>query len=327
MIAGRRRVQVLALSGGGFRGLFTARLLEHLEGDGRAMRDRFELIAGTSIGSIIAGGLALGVPAAVIREAMRREGPSVFPPRGAAGRLWTQLSSVFHAPYDPAPLARVIDEVLGERRDIGLRDVSAALLIPCVSHTRAEVRVFRSRGLAGRDADDVSLKDAMLASAAAPTYFPPRAHGTETLVDGAIVANAPDALALGEATSRLHAPLERVHTLSLGTAATARARPPASHARPGKLTWLARSLLEVTMAAQESLTVAHCTAIQGERYLRLDRKPSSSQDRALALDRADARAIRTLLDLADACHEEATRGADRERLRALLRHSCTTSSS
>ena len=317
-----RRVQLLALSGGGFRGLFTARLLERLEADGRAMRDRFELIAGTSIGSIIAGGLALGVPASTVREAMEREGPVVFPPRGAARRLWRQASSVFRAPYDTGTLERVIDGVLGERRDIGLRDIPAALLIPCVSHTRADVRVFRSAGLAGQDADDLSLKEAMLASGAAPTFFPPRTHGTETFVDGAIVANAPDALALGEATSRLHVPLERIHTLSLGTAASARERPPARYGRPGKLTWIARSLLEVTMAAQERLTIAQCTAIQGDRYLRLDRKPSAGQDRAIALDRADPRAIRTLLDLADACHEEVTGGADRERLRGFLRHAC-----
>ena len=56
------RFQVLALDGGGIRGLYTASLLGALEkGIGRPIVDHFDLIAGTSTGGIIALGLAKGL--------------------------------------------------------------------------------------------------------------------------------------------------------------------------------------------------------------------------------------------------------------------------
>src|SRR6266446_8411629 len=44
------RFQILSLSGGGYRGLYSAAVLAALEGAGPAMYERFDLFAGTSIG-------------------------------------------------------------------------------------------------------------------------------------------------------------------------------------------------------------------------------------------------------------------------------------
>ena len=192
--------------------------------------------------------------------------------------------------------------MLGEHAGISLRDIETPLLVPCTSYTRAGVRLLRSAGLAGRDADDVLLKEAMLASAAAPTYFPPRQVGGEVLVDGAVVANAPEAVATLELMARGRCPLERIYALGIGTASASQARPPAEFGEPGKLGWAARSLVTVAMAAQEELAVRQCRALLGERYRRLDARPSVYQGEVLALDRADEVASATLLDLADGCH-------------------------
>lgn len=55
---------ILALSGGGARGLFTAKVLANLEKEiGSSLAHRFDLIAGTSVGGILALGLAKGIPA------------------------------------------------------------------------------------------------------------------------------------------------------------------------------------------------------------------------------------------------------------------------
>jgi predicted acylesterase/phospholipase RssA len=54
--------QILGLSGGGFRGLYTAKLLEILEVDAnKPLSQVFDLIADTSIGGILALGLAMGI--------------------------------------------------------------------------------------------------------------------------------------------------------------------------------------------------------------------------------------------------------------------------
>ncbi|MDE2627936.1 MAG: patatin-like phospholipase family protein, partial [Burkholderiales bacterium] len=56
--------QILALSGGGFRGLYTAKVIADVESDiGAPIGSRFDLITGTSIGGILALALALEIPA------------------------------------------------------------------------------------------------------------------------------------------------------------------------------------------------------------------------------------------------------------------------
>jgi len=58
-----RKVRVLSLAGGGFLGLYTAAVLEGLEARvGEPLGRRFDLIAGTSIGGLLALALAYEVP-------------------------------------------------------------------------------------------------------------------------------------------------------------------------------------------------------------------------------------------------------------------------
>jgi patatin-like phospholipase/acyl hydrolase len=75
-----KRFQILCLSGGGYRGLHVARILEiieeHIE---PPVARHFDLIAGTSIGGIIALALALEIPAKRIRESLQAVGPTLFP--------------------------------------------------------------------------------------------------------------------------------------------------------------------------------------------------------------------------------------------------------
>lgn len=55
--------RVLALDGGGIKGVFTAALLAELEHmTGQRVVEHFDLITGTSTGGIIAIALALGIP-------------------------------------------------------------------------------------------------------------------------------------------------------------------------------------------------------------------------------------------------------------------------
>lgn len=59
---------VLALSGGGYRGLFTATVLEELEKRlGGPIARHFDLITGTSIGGILGLGLASEIRATELR--------------------------------------------------------------------------------------------------------------------------------------------------------------------------------------------------------------------------------------------------------------------
>src|ERR1039457_2901235 len=82
-----RPFRVLALDGGGMRGLYTATVLRALA---RLMDERFvkeepdigkgfDLICGTSTGSILACALAVGVPLHRVCDLYRKNGASIFP--------------------------------------------------------------------------------------------------------------------------------------------------------------------------------------------------------------------------------------------------------
>src|SRR5689334_15161559 len=71
--------QVLALDGGGVRGIFTAALLAGLEEDtGRKVLDHFDLIVGTSTGGIVALGLGAGLTPREILNFYVSENASIF---------------------------------------------------------------------------------------------------------------------------------------------------------------------------------------------------------------------------------------------------------
>jgi len=79
---GRHDRHLLALTGGSYRGLFTAEVLATFEAEGGAsLATRFDMIAGTSIGGILAIGLACGVSGADLAALIREHGPAIFRPR------------------------------------------------------------------------------------------------------------------------------------------------------------------------------------------------------------------------------------------------------
>lgn len=81
-----RLLRVLALAGGGFLGLYTALVLEALEARaGEPLARRFDLLAGTSIGGLLALALAYEIPMARLVRLFIEEGPAVFSNRTRPG--------------------------------------------------------------------------------------------------------------------------------------------------------------------------------------------------------------------------------------------------
>ena len=79
-------VRILSLAGGGYLGLFTAVVLARLEARaGEPLGRRFELIAGTSVGGILAIALAFEVPMKTLVDLFLKRGQDVFSARGLPG--------------------------------------------------------------------------------------------------------------------------------------------------------------------------------------------------------------------------------------------------
>ena len=282
--------QLLCLSGGGYRGLYTALVLEALEEKAeRPLADVFDVVAGTSIGALIAAGLALRVPAGKLRQAVETHGPRVFDRRIRCGRIrfpiQNRLRPLYRARYSQRPLRDAIDEILGRDGRRPFSKVRAPLLVCAVEVRSGAPRLLRSAGLAGSQASDLCLRDGLLASAAAPTYFPPHRVGSRAFVDGGLVANAPDLAAVAEAVRHLPCRLHDVRVLSIGTAGLPHATRLADRS-PGLVKWLVRhGLVQLTLSAQERLAVDHSSVLLGDRYLRLDHTPGPSDRALIGLDK------------------------------------------
>lgn len=71
--------RILTIDGGGLRGVFSAAIIEQMEqAGGRPAAEIFDCIGGTSAGSLLAAGLACGLPAAELKKAFLKLGDVAF---------------------------------------------------------------------------------------------------------------------------------------------------------------------------------------------------------------------------------------------------------
>ena len=205
---------ILAIDGGGYRGVFAAHILRRIEETWNVdWRRRFGLFAGTSTGSILAAGLATGVPANELFGFYKQHGPKVFRRRAVS---WLDGWHLFASRYSAGTLERALRACLPE---LTLGNIDVPLLIPCVDITNGCVHVLKSAYAPEftRDAD-VSVVKAVLSSCSAPTYFDPHL-GVEQyqLVDGGLWANNPSLAAFIDARYRLKQSTNAIRILSIGT--------------------------------------------------------------------------------------------------------------
>jgi len=293
---GSRRL--LCLSGGGYRGLFTAIVLEHIEAQlqltgTQRLREHFDLVAGTSIGGLLACGIAAGIAARRLRETLEDDGGTVFPERS-----WATARQMMGPLYSAATLAAVVRKALGSAATQTLQQIDVPLLVPAVSWISGEVVTFESKGLAGTRAPATTLLDVCLATSAAPTYFPAHALDSDVLVDGGLVANAPDLCALLAAQARWRLPFASYEMLSIGTAGSpaggVAGRVPQSGARWAR----GAQIVKLVLAAQERLAVTQCERLLQSGFFRIDQQPAQGQLELQAMDQVDASTTTTLRKLA-----------------------------
>ena len=254
--------RILALDGGGIKGTFSASFLAHLE-DGleRPVAEYFDLIVGTSTGGIIALGLGLGLSASQLMSFYLSAGPEIFCPRSRVP-LWTRLGT---GKYHPGRLRHHLAQEFGDRR---LGDSRSRLVIPSVDLDTGEVRFFKTahspRLLADRQRSAV---DVAMATAAAPSYFPPHRLRTGVpLVDGGICAGNPTGLAVCEAIGVLGWERDNLRVLSVGTT-----KSPLDLGRGGLLDWHRKvwthKLLDLMSVSQCSYSLGTASILVGEKNL------------------------------------------------------------
>jgi predicted acylesterase/phospholipase RssA len=296
-----RPVRVLALSGGGFLGLYSAKLLEGLEAlAGEPLGRRFDLIAGTSIGGLLALALAFEVPMSRLVELFETQGPDIFSaralPAGPVSRLLDMSRSVFGPKYSGTALRAALQDALEDRR---LADALHRVVVPAVDVGRSRAKIFKTpHATASRGDGNLRAMDVAMATCAAPAYFPAVRVGRRLYADGGLYAVAPDQVALHELEHFLHVDVARVSMLSVGTA-TSHYRPAGGVAEDaGAVDWLSggRLLLTLISVQQQYAHTMVKDRLGSERYLRLDAMWPG--DAGLGIDVATRQAAGVLTGLA-----------------------------
>ena len=271
-----QRFQILALDGGGVKGIFSAGVLAHLEEDlGCSITDHFDLITGTSTGGIIALGLGIGMRPREILRFYVDKGPMIF-----ANGLIPSLRRVWRNKHNPDGLEKALRECFG---DTLLGSCCKRLVIPSYNIGEDDVYLFKTPHHERLKRDyKVPVWKVAMATCAAPTYFPSfRNVDHIRLVDGGVWANNPTMIGIVEAVSMFNVSLGAISVFSLGTTDEVKGKPKKLD-RGGCLQW-AKQAVDVILRGQSIGT--HKQALHllgGQRVYRLDPKVP---DGLFALDR------------------------------------------
>lgn len=323
---GMKSFQILSLSGGGYGGLYTAAILAKFEEHAKKPIGRcFELIAGTSIGGIIALAVGFEVPMSLVVEIFEKEGETLFPRRsGISGfaKLKNLCSDFRKPPYSLDQLKKIIGKILEPTLKLG--DSKHPLVIPVVNLTQGKPQIFKTRHYADIFRDPlIAAVDIGAATAAAPTFFGPAKIDDCLYVDGGLVATSPDLVAFHEATHFLKQTVEDVGILSIGTTSTKYSVADDPKNSYGIKFWLSddeRRLPKVFLSAQQQFTQEIIQHRLGSSFMRIDCVPSPEQVRCLGLDVATSIARTTLLGLGK---KDATDALGKSEIRELLARQST----
>jgi hypothetical protein len=173
--------KLLALDGGGIRGVITLEVLQRLEsmlaeqlgaGDDFVLGDYFDYIGGTSTGAVIAAGLAKGLRVAQLLDLYVTRSEEMFD--------HASLRRRYHYRYGSQRLRELLQSTLGKDTTLGSEDLKTLLLIVVRNATTDSPWPLSNNPNAlfndPRRADNnlgIPLWQLVRASTAAPTYFPP----------------------------------------------------------------------------------------------------------------------------------------------------------
>lgn len=210
---------ILSIDGGGIRGIIPGMVLAEIERRTETpIAELFDLIAGTSTGGILAGGLALpgedGSPKYSAKELLSlyngKEGKEIFKQRMRIS-LFNTIRNFFAPKFTADAIRRILRDRFGDAR---LTDALTDLFITSYNTEEKTPFYFRSSEARRKEYENFYIRDIARATSAAPVYFPAeeldyggRFNGKKidriSLIDGGVFANNPSVLAYIEALEEI----------------------------------------------------------------------------------------------------------------------------
>ena len=267
------KCRVLAIDGGGIRGILPGQILVNLErylqersnDPGLRLADCFDLIAGTSTGGILTCVYLLpdSLPAPGASAAPRPK----FSAKDAVNLYMNHGDDIFSVPIfkritsldgiaDERYPADVLEKTLGQYfGDTRLSQLVKDCAITAYDIAEREVVVFNSRDnrSGNRPDKDYLLRDVARATSAAPTYFQPANivaldRSVRPLVDGGVFANNPSLCAYAELSTQQARGLGDIALLSIGTGLVEKSYSYSEAKDWGALGWV-KPIIDITLSA------------------------------------------------------------------------------
>jgi patatin-like phospholipase/acyl hydrolase len=232
-------VRILSLDGGGAKGFYTLGVLKEIEAmAARPLHEVFDLVFGTSTGSIIAALISLGERVDRIHELYREHVLKVVTakrPADKSAALEKLATDIFQK--------QKFDAV---RTGVGIVATKWQIERPMIFKGSLE----QAHGRKGTfvPGSGVSIADAVVASCSAFPFFLPKmvhtAGGDDfLLVDGGYCANNPTLYAIADAIVAMKVPRENLRVISLGVGVY----PEPKLSRFNKMYWAKRYLQSVQL--------------------------------------------------------------------------------
>ncbi len=188
--------RILSFDGGGIRGQFVTTILRRIEEALPGWSDAADLLAGASIGAVLALGLAIGHKPEQLDTLFRQHSPQLF--KSPNPRVPVRLRRFFRAGYSTEPLKELLKRFCGDAR---LGELPRWVVIPSFKldsgqstgdDRRWKPEIFHNLRTASKDHRQLTVSQVILRATATPTLFP----SMEGYVDGGLVANNPSMVAL-----------------------------------------------------------------------------------------------------------------------------------
>lgn len=225
---------LISCDGGGIRGLLSALMLQELEKKYSVITNASGFV-GTSTGGLIALGLGAGKSIDDIVTMYKTKGSEIFTPNGwflaekeAAAQPVPESQDeleafsgpgIFSCQYKNDGLISVVQSMVHDKtlNSITTKYVGVNSAQLCNPATKSWGPALLSNGK-GNPFASTKMLDAAVASAAAPTYFPPYGiSGQGYFADGGVFANDPALSAIAELVDTGQASLSDIRLLSIGT--------------------------------------------------------------------------------------------------------------
>lgn len=288
----------LALSGGGYKGLFTAHILSELEEQfGCPIAKKFDLIAGTSIGGIIALALAMEIPAKQIENLFLKNGKKIF-----KKRCLFSNGIFFKSKYSSKGLRSVL---AGLFEDTTIGELKHRVLITTVNYTEGKPQMLKTPHHPTLIKDSrMKVLEAAMSTSAAPMYFPINSTNDGDFVDGGLVANHPGFFAMIEAEKYLDQKVENIYQLHIGTISQKFTSSSSKRVLNSSFLSWGPKLFSLLFSCQEQSAKVLLEKYLDKRYFSIDSLTVDDQSKKIALDKVSDISSKILIQKASESAKE-----------------------